>query len=446
MHRSGRTLGCHHVGGRLVKRSFIFRERRETNAINGCETRDFPLGFERGDDRASFDRELFPDACGGFVGGTADGSSQVTPPRFTKLCAIAATVLATTFLATAVHTNVAVAASPGQGGSPQQQPSQRAPGDGEAPPPARELTPAEIGALQTMMTNRAITSQLTPANAEALRRMMMETQGMTPPAVPGDAIKPHPRRIDVDPQVLLEQPESLKLALGVVTPITFLDSSGRPWPVEAVAFDPRMLAQDGNGCGSSAPPNSAVQGAGERPSTITMMPCRINTFGNVSIKLEGYALPVILMAKSSGTSGEVDLPVTVYVRGRSPSSQPMPAEAMAAYSPPPATTRVSTRGGGGRKGRGGDRGPMLPDRYLDTFGAGAPPANAQRVDIDDPSVSGWILDGKLYLRGAVTVINPAQDAMAESVGGVKVWRFDHPVPRILIVDESGNERDLTVTF
>ncbi len=306
------------------------------------------------------------------------------------------------------------------------------------PPPARELTPAEIGALQTMMTNRAAGTILSPGNADALRRSLMETQGMMPPSGTLGQVKVEPRSLDVDPQVLLSHPQSIQLALGVVTPLTFLDSSGHTWPVEAVAFDPRMFAQDGNGCGSS-PPSSAISGAGERPSTITMMPCRINTFGNVSIKLENYPLPIVLMAKSGG-DGVVDLPVTIHVRGRSPDAPAMPAEAMAAYSPPQPVHTVSTRHG--RKGSG----ETLPDRYLDTFGAGAPPSNAQRVEINDPSVSGWILGGKLYLRGNVTVINPAQDAVAESVGGIKVWRFDHPVSRILVVDEAGNERDLSLNF
>ncbi|MBE7218695.1 MAG: hypothetical protein INR64_09515, partial [Caulobacteraceae bacterium] len=290
-----------------MKRSLPIGGCREATATNGWKQSVFTLRPERVAPRARFDRELFP--------GRAESIEQApgTPPSriFARLCGIAATVLTATVLTTAAQlavTREAAAAPPSQDGqaSHPQKPPQRA--EGEAPPPARELTPAEIGALQTMMTNRAITSTLTPANAEALRRMMMETQGMTPPAGTADVIKPHPRRIDIDPQMLLEQPESLKLALGVVTPITFLDSSGRPWPVESVAFDPRMLAQDGNGCGSS-PPGQAIQGAGERPSTITMMPCRINTFGNVSIKLEGYALPVILMARSTGASGEVDLPV-----------------------------------------------------------------------------------------------------------------------------------------
>ncbi len=325
------------------------------------------------------------------------------------------------------------AAGLGQGAA---KPGARSPTGGAAPPAARQLTPAEIGALQTMMTDRAINSQLTPANAEAIRNRMMDTQGAAPVQGTLDRVQPRPRSLDVDPQVLLSTPETIQLALGVVTPLTFLDSNGRPWPVEAVAFDPRMFAQDGAGCGAP-PPQGAVSGAGERPSTITLMPCRINTWGNVSIKLEGYALPVVLMAKSGGNA-PVDLPVTLHVRGRSPTAPMLPAEAAAAYTPPP-IRYASTHG---RRGGGG----MSPDRFLDTFGAGAPPASAQRVDINDPAVSGWIFNGKLYLRGAITVINPAQDAVAESVGGMKVWRFDHPVPRVLVIDETGAERDLSLSF
>ncbi|MEW6436178.1 MAG: DotH/IcmK family type IV secretion protein [Pseudomonadota bacterium] len=302
------------------------------------------------------------------------------------------------------------------------------------------MTPAEINALQTLLTDRAAGTVLTPANSQALRSRILDTQGALKPPNVLESVAPRPRRIDVNPQTLLSRPQTLQLALGVVTPVTFLDSSGSPWPVESVAFDPRMLAQDGAGCGAPPPPGPVV-GAGERPTTITLMPCRINTYSNVSIKLEGYPLPIVLMTRS-GNSGDVDLPVTIRVLGRSPNAPFVPADAEAAYTPP------LSYGSAGRHRRGAamSGGHMLPDRFLDSFGAGVAPVNARRVDVDDPSVTAWILDGRLYLRGTITVINPAQDAFAESVGGMKVWRFDHPVPRVLVVDQSGVERDLSVTF
>jgi intracellular multiplication protein IcmK len=207
-----------------------------------------------------------------------------------------------------------------------------------------------------------------------------------------------------------------------------------------------MFASDGAGCGAPSP-GAPQGGAGERPSTINVMPCRLTTWGNISIKLEDYPLPVVLMARSSGGNSIVDLPVTIRVKGRSPSAPVQPYEAAAAYVPAPvqtATTRKPRRNrSGGMETEGGR---VMPDRLLDAFGAGVAPKNAERVPVDDPSVTAWMLDGHLYLRGPVTVINPAQDAEAESVGGMKVWRFDRPVPRVYVVDETGAERALTVQF
>ncbi len=314
------------------------------------------------------------------------------------------------------------------------------------PPAPRELTPAEITALQSLMTDRATGAVLTPSNAEAIRNKVFDAQRS--PLVsgyPASAPRARPRMLVIDPQVLLATPQELQLALGVVTPVTFLDERGRPWPVESVAFDPRMFAQDGAGCGAPGQ-GGAVVGAGERPSTINVMPCRLTTWGNISIKLENYPLPVVLMARSSGGNAAVDLPVTIRVRGRSPSAPIQPYEAAAAYVPAPVRTTIVHRAGYNSKGMETDRGRVMPDRMLDSFGAGVTPKNAERVSVDDPSVTAWMLDGHLYLRGPVTVINPAHDAEAESVGGMKVWRFDRPVPRVYVVDESGAERALTVQF
>ncbi|RYB01869.1 DotH/IcmK family type IV secretion protein [Lichenibacterium ramalinae] len=321
---------------------------------------------------------------------------------------------------------------------------------GGSPPPPRELTPAEITALQGIMADRARGAVLSPGNADAIRDRVLDAQrGALQSGYGTAAPQPRPRMMTVDPQVLLSTPPSLQLALGVVTPITFLDERGRAWPVESVAFDPRMFAQDGVGCGSGGG-GVAVMAMGERPSTINIMPCRLTTWGNISVKLQDYPLPVVLMARSGAGGAAVDLPVTVRVQGRSPGTPAQPYDTMAAYVPPPIRTAAAPRRAPGRRGEaesaGFEGGRMVPDRLLDAFGAGAPPKGAERVAVDDPSVSAWTLDGRLYLRGAVTVINPAHDAEGESFGGMKVWRFDHPVPRVYVVDRAGAERALTMQF
>ncbi len=321
---------------------------------------------------------------------------------------------------------------------------------GGSPPPPRELTPAEITALQSIMTDRARGAVLTPSNAAAIRDRVLDAQrNALQSGYSTAAPQPRPRMMTIDPQVLLSAPQGLQLALGVVTPITFLDDRGRAWPVESVAFDPRMFAQDGTGCGAGGG-GIAVMGVGERPSTINIMPCRLTTWGNISVKLQDYPLPVVLMARSNAGTTAVDLPVTIRVQGRSPNTPVSPYDAMAAYVPSPVRTVAPPRRTSGRRGGGAAEGydgrGMVPDRLLDAFGAGVAPKDAERVPVDDPSVSAWTLGGHLYLRGPVTVINPAHDAEGESVGGMKVWRFDRPVPRVYVIDQTGAERALTMQF
>lgn len=42
-----------------------------------------------------------------------------------------------------------------------------------------------------------------------------------------------------------------RLAYGMTTPVTFVDSDGYPWPIVNVTYNPTVLAQDGAGCGAS---------------------------------------------------------------------------------------------------------------------------------------------------------------------------------------------------
>ena len=171
------------------------------------------------------------------------------------------------------------------------------------------------------------------------------------------------------------------------------------------------------------------------------MPCRVQTWGNVSIQLENLPVPLVFMIRSGGRDGFVDVPVTVKVRGRSPTTPIRPVEAAAAASP----VRFAAAASLNAKGMETDAiGRVKPDRMLDDFGTGVPPKGARRVRVDSPGVSAWMFNGRLYLRGPITVVNPAHDAVADAPGGHRVWRFDQPVSRVLVVGEDGVERGLSL--
>lgn len=333
-----------------------------------------------------------------------------------------------------------------------------------APPPPRELTPAEISSLQSVMTDRSGSAILTPGNVGAIRNRVIDAQRAATAPGYGDEGPPkiRPRLMSVQPQVDMATPQTVHLAFGMVTPITILDAGGRPWPIAASAYDPRSFAVDGGGCGGQA------SAPAERPTTIHIMPCRVSTYGNISITLENYPLPIVLIVQSGGRGGEsVDLPVTIEVRGRAAPltaraaepAAPMNPAAAAALRPPDAipvppgrhtalaaapdgaVRTIAARVGRGRVARAtGD----LPDRLMDEFGLGTPPRGAVRLRVDDPAVSAWMLGGRLYVRGPVVVVNPVQDAMAQTPDGVRVWRFDRPVPRLLVTDADGRERAVAI--
>ncbi|WP_058620823.1 DotH/IcmK family type IV secretion protein [Methylobacterium indicum] len=332
-----------------------------------------------------------------------------------------------------------------------------------SPPPARELTPAEISALQSVMTDRSGSAILTPGNVGAIRNRVIDAQraATTPAYADEGPPRIRPRLMSVQPQVDMAAPQTVHLAFGMVTPITILDAGGRPWPIAASAYDPRSFAVDGGGCGGQA------SAPAERPTTIHIMPCRVSTYGNISITLENYPLPIVLIVRSGGRGGEaVDLPVTIEVRGRAapltarsaepvvpanpaaaamrqPDAIPVPPgrHTALAAAPDGAVRTIAARSGRGRAAHApGD----LPDRLMDEFGLGTPPRGAARLRVDDPAVSAWMFGGRLYVRGPVVVVNPVQDAMAQTPDGVRVWRFDRPVPRLLVTDADGRERAVTI--
>ena len=96
--------------------------------------------------------------------------------------------------------------------------------------------------------------------------------------------------------------------------------SPSPWPIASVAYDPRLFAQDGTGCGQDAAMGAsqvAAAAGSDRPTSINLMPCRYDTWGNILIRLENVPYPIPLMVLS-GQSETVDIPVTVRVAGNSP--------------------------------------------------------------------------------------------------------------------------------
>lgn len=307
----------------------------------------------------------------------------------------------------------------------------------QAPPPApRPLTAVELEELRKRMLGTTQGMILKPGEIQDIRRTVQEAQGAgTFPGRDGRMPRPEPRLLTVTQEISRAAPETLHLAYGVVSPITFVDAKGNPWPIASVAYDPRLFAQDGTGCGQDtamgATQVAAAAGA-DRPTSINLMPCRFDTWGNILIRLENVSYPIPLMILS-GSSETVDIPVTVRVSGTSPL---VPVKVASAPSGP-------VRKGGGRPA-GPAAGPPDTTALLHLFGAGTPPAGAQALVAN--GAQAWLYRDRMYVRVQGTLVSPQPVAAADAAAGFRVYEFLRPASRLVAERGDGAETAISVDF
>lgn len=300
-------------------------------------------------------------------------------------------------------------------------------------PPAmqpRQPTPEELQRIQSVVVQQTTGAMLTPANIGQLRDHGLDAQSAaTTNGYSGDdPPQPEPRTIAIsDPSKRV--PDNIVLALGVVTPITFLDKAGKPWPITRIDTDTRTFMVDGVGCGSAAG-GAAAQSGEAQPTTISVMPCRYKTFGNLLVRLEGLPTPIVLFARSGDSNRTVDLPVTIRITGPSPATAAKQRE-----------SEVDRRAAEMRRAyTAGAATPKGVDPELDSFLTAVPPKGAEPLRTDMPGLSAWQYGDRLYIRGPVSVLTPAYDAMGSSTSGQFVYRFLGRPARIRVTLEDGAER------
>ncbi|WP_082167160.1 DotH/IcmK family type IV secretion protein [Methylobacterium aquaticum] len=362
-------------------------------------------------------------------------------------------VLASGFAVAAVWATAAVAQAPGQPAPPNFQP----PGETvrrpagvppaaaagpvvvptQAPPPVpRALTPAELEELRKRMIGGTQGMILKPGEIQDVRRAVQDAQGAGNfPGRDGRMPRPEPRLLTVTQEVSRSAPETLHLAYGVVSPITFVDAKGAPWPIASVAYDPRLFAQDGTGCGQDTTLGATQVPAGagaDRPTSINLMPCRYDTWGNILIRLEAVPYPIPLMVLS-GQSETVDIPVTVRVAGTSPLT---PVKVVTASAPvrkagPPGPPRGAA--------------PIDTTALLHLFGAGTPPTGAQKL-VATGGAQAWLYRERMYVRVQGDLVSPQPVASADAASGYRIYEFLRPASRLVAERGDGAETAITIEF
>lgn len=343
-------------------------------------------------------------------------------------------LVASTALAGMACTTSAYADELGKGGRPRQECGDKAnpcpvvkaePVDQPAYPfgPPSKLPDADLDKIREGVLKENIGTMLNPGEIGAVQNRKLDAQGAAAyPGYAGQAL-PSARRLDIGYRRGPEQgPQDLWLAQNVPSPISFEDTYGNPWPIVSIAYDPRIYSVNGQGCGQNTEPKMVSE---DRPTFITVSPCKFWTWGTFTVQLQGINVPVVFVAGSGNLESRkyVDVPVVVHVDGLSPTGKP--PRKYRGKAPP----RKQPESG--------------PSSAYQAFLNGTPPSGAMRVGTSDGSSTAWLYEGSLYLVAPYRVITPAYEAIA-SANNNNVFRFHRATSRVLAAASDGSERVISI--
>lgn len=305
--------------------------------------------------------------------------------------------------------------------------------------PPRKLTKEELDAIRQGMVDQSVGTMLKPDEVGRIRDAALGSQSAA--VRPTYSEDPYPQatpRVVNAAKTPMQTPPTVRLAFGLQTPVTFVDSNGFPWPIASVTYNPAMLAQDGNGCGNN---NAAAQSVdGSRPTTINLTPCYFEVFGNINVALQDWTFPVVLVTQSGfrpkgGGAVSVDMPLTVVIEGRSPLAEKVK----------PVSIKKRT---GSQNYVKKQREPVVTgDDDLAFYISGRPPRGARSVGIGAPGVRGYVApDGDLVVVGRIEMLTPHYSSRASTPDGEKAYRFDGVPYRVFFSDRNGTEVGATVSF
>ncbi len=179
-------------------------------------------------------------------------------------------------------------------------------------------------------------------------------------------------------------PPVIRLGAGFVTSLVFVDASGGPWPIDSYSL--------GN-------PTAFNIQWDKKSNILLIQAIAAHKVGNLAVLLRGLNTPV--MIDLTPGQAAMDVRVDLRIPGLGPNAKPN-------YSGLPNTEDPS----------------LL--NLLD----GIPPPGAKPLKTTACDECVWLLDGRLYLRTAYTVLSPGWISTLSSADGTHVYEMQ-PTPMIL---------------
>ncbi len=209
-------------------------------------------------------------------------------------------------------------------------------------------------------------------------------------------VHPYPRpesvvqNISLDPGVA---PLVVKLAMGYVTTISILDSSGAPWPIEDMSWVGDFKVQE-----------STVR---ELTHIIRVSPDTQFAHGNVSMRLMGLNAPVIMTFETGRDVVHYRFDAVVPKKGPGASTSIIDSGVTLASGDPDMSVALSG---------------VVPDdaEILDVVGV-------------DGRTTAYVYNGLTYVRTPLTLLSPGWDSSVTSADGTKIYALEE-TPIILLSD------------
>lgn len=205
---------------------------------------------------------------------------------------------------------------------------------------------------------------------------------------------------------------------GYPTAISFLDSTGQPWPI---AWDTNGVPVQGTGAiqeaaGTAGPPMPAVEAVGLKVSVpfkgsnvLQLQPNSPLVRGGVLVTLESAPKPLSFMIISSKRQYDADM--TIRVTGRGP------------HARPDIIARPDT--------------PETGAPYLTSMLDGVPPASAVPLSVEGVSpdaVRAWQMGDRDYIRTSYTLLSPEWVASEDGSDGTTIYAIPQTPVVLLSAD------------
>ena len=270
---------------------------------------------------------------------------------------------------------------------------------------------------------------LEPAEIGTVQKKKLDAQGAI--AFPGYAGErlPAAKRKDINFSANNIAPTNITLAQNVPSAVVFLDKKGTPWPIESIAYDPRVYSVNGQGCGQDSPAQAIND---NRPTNLSITVCNFWTWGTFTVKLENISIPLAFVAESGkkgDDEGFVDVPIVIHITdGVSPSKEKNVVTGKNGSEP----VKKSPLKKAGKI----EQEPV--ETAYQSFLTGEAPQQATKVATSDSNTAAWIWQGQLYFLTKYQVLAPNYELVANNADGT-VYKFARSTSRIFGTDGYGRE-------